>query len=159
MISKFTHKFSEKLDVAARILFMAMMLLVVVNVISRSLGHPFHGASEWVGFLMACAIGLALSYCAAQGGHVAVTILFERISGKKRVIAELIVNILVLIFLIMVVRMMILYGIRLFEGGHVGMTSRVPLHYFAYVIAVGIAGYSAVVLGEIVELFKKVGKR
>ena len=159
MINRLTTKFSEKLDGVARILFMAMMLLVVANVVSRSLGYPFHGASEWVGFLMACAIALALSYCAAQGGHVAVTILFEKLSNRKQVIAELIVNILVFIFLILVVRMMILYGIRLDEGGHVGMTSRVPLHYFAYVIAVGIAGYSAVVLGEIIELFKKVGKR
>lgn len=156
---KFSILLSEKLDWIARALFMVIMILVVVNVVARLFGKPFDGASEWVGFLMSSAIALALSYCAAWEGHVAVTILIEKISKRKQVILEIIVNVLILLFLIFVVRMLILYGIRLQEGGLVGMTTKVPLHYFAYIIAIGFVGYCFVLLGNLIEFLTRVVRK
>ncbi len=156
---KFSILVSEKLDWIARALFMSIMILVVANVVARFFGQPFDGASEWVGFLMSSAIALALSYCAALEGHVAVTIFIERLSNRKQVFLDIIVNALILLFLIFVVRMLILYGIRLQEGGLVGMTTKVPLHYFAYIIAVGFVGYCFVLLGNLIEFLTRVVRK
>jgi TRAP-type C4-dicarboxylate transport system permease small subunit len=138
---------------------MSIMLLIVANVVARFFGRPLNGTSEWVGFLMSSAIALALSYCAAQEGHVAVTIFVEKLSKRKQAVVEIIVDILILIFLIYLVRMLILYADRLLTGGIVGLTTKIPLHYFAYIIAMGFFGYCLVLVGEIGDLFKKEGKR
>ncbi len=158
-INKFSVQVSQKLDWVARALFMVIMILVVSNVVARFFGQPFDGTAEWVGFIMSSAIALALSYCAAWEGHVAVTILIEKLSEEKQIVVNIIVNFLILLFLIFVVRMLFLYGIRLHEGGLVGMTTRVPLHYFAYVIAVGFIGYCFVVLGSLIEFLKRVVRK
>ncbi|MDO9536370.1 MAG: TRAP transporter small permease [Bacillota bacterium] len=159
LIPKLTIKITESFDRIARTIFLIIVALVVGNVIFRFFGRPFGGCYEWVGFLMASAISLALSYCAAQEGHVAVTILVERLSKKNQMKVDIIVNILILLFLLMTVRMLILYGNRMFAGGYIGMTTKVPMHYFAYIIALGFVGYSLVLYGNLVESIKKVSRK
>lgn len=153
--SKSLIKFSEILDIIARILLMAMMIIIVVNVVARIIGRPLNGTSEWVGFLMSSAIALALSNSAVQGGQVSVSFIVEKLSIKKQMVAEIVVNLMLLIFLIFVTKMMINYGGRLLAGGTVGMTTKIPLFYFAYVISAGFIGYCLVLFGKIVDAIKK----
>lgn len=159
ILQKYTVKISEKFDVIARVLFMVILILVVTNVISRSFGYPLNGVSEWVGFLMASAIALAISYCAALEGHVSVSILIDRLPFKKKASVEIIVGLFILVFLVFMVRMLTLYGIRLQQGGHIGMTTKVPLYPFAYVTALGFASYCVVMAGKLLEYVKRVSKR
>ena len=156
MINKIANKISENLDWGARALFMIIVALVVSNVILRFFGRPIHGAYEVVGLLMAAAIGLAISHCAAKEGHVAVTILVERMPEKYRLILDVVVNLCILAFLLLTVRMLVLYGNRLLIGDYVSMTRKIPMFYFAYIIAFGFVGYSLVLLGNLVESIKKV---
>ncbi len=156
LLSKVLENFDHLLDRISGAIFLAIVALVVGNIIFRYFGHPLDGCHEWVGFLMISAISLALAYCAAKEGHVAVTILFDRLPRKKRVIAESIINIVILIFLLMIVRMLVLYSNKLYTGGHVAATTRVPMHYFAYISAIGFLGYSVAILRGLGKLIKEV---
>lgn len=154
-----TYTISQYFDYAARILFLVIAAVIVISVVLRLLGSPVDGAHEWVGFLTASAVGLALSYCAAQKGHVSVTILAERLSKRNQLYLDIIAQVVVLIILFFVVRSLVLYGNRMVIGGQVGMTTQVPLYYFAYIIALGFTGYFLVVLSALINSVKKVIKK
>jgi len=158
-VTKFAIKLNETLDIIARIIFMIIMILVVGNVISRLFGRPFPGCYEWAGFLMASAIGLALAHCAVQEGHVAVTYFIERLTSRTQGVIESTVNIFILIFLIMIFRMLIIYGNRMFISGHVGMTTQIPLYYFVYIISFGFLGYCFVIVVKLSESLKRVVRK
>lgn len=155
-MNKLVKRISEKLDWGARALFLVIVVLVVGNVIMRFFGRPLHGAYEVVGLLMSSAIGFAIAYCAAQEGHVAVTLVVERLPVRLQFFLDILVNLFVFLFLVLTVRMLLLYGNRLFIGDYVSMTRKIPLFYFAYIIAFGFAGYAMVLLGNLVETIKKV---
>lgn len=146
-------------DFPARCILLLILLLVVGNIILRLLGRPLDGAHELVGFLTGISISLSLAYCALREGHVSITILFERLRGRTRHCAELLVNLFSLCLLILLVRMLILYGSRMLAGGHVGVNTGLPLYYFAFIIAFGFLVYSLAVIYNIVENAEKMIKR
>lgn len=157
--NKYSVKISEKFDIIARVIIMLTMILIVTNVVTRFFGYPINGAPELAGFLMASALAFAVSYCAALGGHVVLDILFDKLPLKLKVFVEIVANLLIFLFLLLIVRMLIFYGISLHEGGHVGLTTKVPLHYFAYLTAIGFSSYCLVIFGKLVEFVQRVSKR
>ena len=159
LFKKSVFNITKTFNRLARFLFLLIMLLVVGNVIMRFFGKPFDGSYEWVGFLMGTAISLSLAYCALQGGHISITLLSERFSRSIQQALELMEKLLSLIFLVMVVRMLILYGTRMLSGGHVGMNTGVPLYYFAYIIACGFLVYCLAVAYNLVKSAEKMIKR
>ncbi len=150
---------TKSMDVIARVLFLLIMLLVVGNVIFRMFGRPFDGSYEWVGFMMGTAISFSLAYCALREGHIAIGILVERLGGKIRQAVLLLEKLLSFFFLALTVRMILLYGNRMLESGHVGMNTGVPLYYFAYIIAFGFLVYCLVLIYNLVDGAEKMIKR
>ena len=146
LIYEGVNKVIKGLDFLAGIILLAVLVLVVGNIILRFCGYPQNYAYDWVGFLTASAISFAISFCAARGGHVAVTILTDKLSRKAGRMIEVIISAFSAGFLLMIVRMLFLYGSRLYNGGYVGNTSKMPLYYFAFIIAVGFLGYCFVML-------------
>jgi len=155
---KFTVKTSEYLDCIARWAVVAIMVLVVGNVILRLLGCPIQGTYEWAGFLSAMAIGLALAYCAVQGGHVAVTFLLDRAGSKTQVVVDLLISIISLMFLILATWEIIVYAGSIANSGEVALTTKVPLYPFVYIIAIGFLGFCLVYLATIIAAGKEIKK-
>ncbi|HAP32412.1 MAG TPA: hypothetical protein DCQ14_05090 [Firmicutes bacterium] len=159
IIKELIIKVTKFCDFPARFILLLIMLLVVGNIVLRLLGKPLDGSHEWVGLLTGISISLSLAYCAIREGHVSITILFERLGGRTRQYAELLVNLFSLSLLIVLLRTIILYGNRMLAGGHVGVNTGVPLHYFAYIIACGFLVYSLAVIYHIAENVEKMIKR
>lgn len=158
-LNKVAHFVSENLDRLARIVLFALMCLVVSNVIMRFFGNPIRGTVEWVEFLTAVCMGLALAYCAIQGGHIAVTFLTDRLPFKPRLAVEGTVNLVVLVFLALIFWRLLIYADRMKQLGQVSLTTGTPYYPFIIIIAVGVLGYCIVLLAEIVTAIRKLVSR
>jgi len=153
------NKLSKIIDYVARILIMAIMVLVIGNIILRKLGHPYDGTYELVGYFTATAIGLALANCEVREGHVIVTFLTERLPKKFQNTSNTIITIMVLILLALVFGMIVNYGNRALITGDIGLTTGIPFYYFIYIIAFGFLSYFFVVLGKLFNHARKDGKQ
>lgn len=147
------------LDRLAGLLVFALMVLVVSNVIMRLTGKPILGAIEFVGFLMAIAIGLSLAYCQVQGSHIAVSLFLDNLPNKIRAYIEILVNIIVFLFLILVVWRLYIYADALRIKAQVSLTTGISFFPFILVIAFGFLVYCLVVLTGIVDSVRKVVRR
>jgi len=147
------------LDRLAGLLVFALMVLVVSNVIMRLTGKPILGAIEFVGFLMAIAIGLSLAYCQVQGSHIAVSLFLDKLPNKIRAYIEILLNMIVFLFLILVVWRLYIYADALRIKAQVSLTTGISFFPFILVIAFGFLVYCLVVLTGIVDSVRKVVRR
>lgn len=155
-MQRFVTRLSQYLDWAAGWALVATMLLVVGNILLRLFGRPIEGTYEWVGFLTATAIGLALAYCAVQQGHIAVTFLVDKLPPRLQAVIDLITGLLAVAFLVLAFLESVVYGTSMAISGEVALTTQIPFYPFIYLIALGLLVFALVVLVGLLEPFKKV---
>lgn len=155
IVKKAAIKVSSFLDYLARWVLTALMVLVVGNVIMRFLGSPIQGTVEFVEFLNAVVIGLALAYCATQGGHIFVTFFVERLNKTAQLVIDIVIDLLVLAFLVLAVSRLYIYGQSMYQLGQVSLTTQTPYYPFVYTIVVGMLAYCLVVVGDIINNIAK----
>jgi len=160
IVKRAAHKVSYFLDYLARWVLTALMLLVVGNVIMRCLlKSPIQGTVEFVEFLNAVVIGLALAYCATLGGHIFVTFFTERLNKTLQLVIDIVIDLLVLAFLGLTVSRLYIYGQSMYQLGQVSLTTQTPYYPFVYTIVVGVLAYCLVVVGDIIENIAKAVKK
>jgi TRAP-type C4-dicarboxylate transport system permease small subunit len=81
---KITHKINQVLAGFCGWLMLAMMLLLVVDVITRLIGQPIQGMAELSVFVMMVAIYLGLARCEELREHVALELLRNFLPARKR---------------------------------------------------------------------------
>lgn len=155
-ITRLAFGVSRVLDQVAGWAVVATMVLVVGNVLLRLFGHPMGGTYEWVGFLTALAIGLSLAYCGAQGGHVAITMLVDKLPPRVQDSIDMITGTLVLLFLVLTSWEIAAYATTMAASGEVAATTKVPVYPFIYIISIGFLGFCLVMAGVVVESVRKV---
>lgn len=158
-ITNFAFKVSQFLDRIAGWAIVATMVAVVGNVVLRIFGHPLGGTYEWVGFLTALAIGLSLAYCAAHGGHVAITLFMDKLPPKVQAFADIATGVIVLLFLLLASKEIAAYATSMVVSGEVSATTKVPIYPFIYLIAFGFLTFALVMLSVILESIGKVAKK
>lgn len=137
-IATITNRFGELLDRLAGLILASVMLLVVANILLRSLfKRPILGTYELVGYCTAAAIGLSLAFCAAQGGHIAVGILVDRLPARMRTLIELCLNLPILGFLGLAAYQLFCHGKRVIASGEVSPTTELPFYPFIFLVAIG----------------------
>lgn len=155
-MQRFVTRLSQYLDWAAGWALVATMLLVVGNILLRLFGRPIEGTYEWVGFLTATAIGLALAYCAVQQGHIAVTFLVDKLPPRLQAVIDLITGLLAVAFLVLAFWESVVYGTSMAISGEVALTTQTPFYPFIYLIALGLLVLALVLLVGLLEPLKKV---
>ncbi|MDX9870955.1 MAG: TRAP transporter small permease [Clostridia bacterium] len=92
-LSGFVQSAGNMLDKAAGICTAGVMLLIVSNIILRTVFHrPILGTYEIVGFLASMGVGLALAQCSLQDGHIAVSFVTDRLPKRLRSWLDLLMN-------------------------------------------------------------------
>jgi TRAP-type C4-dicarboxylate transport system permease small subunit len=157
-IKKFSHTISTYLDYGSRAVIAALMFLIVINVIMRAFGSPIRGTLEFVEFLNATVIGLALANCGAKGGHISVTFLYERLGKIARLINDVVVDLAVIGFLGLCSYRLYVYGSSMQALGQVSLTTQTPYYPFVFAIAIGFIVYCLVILGDLIENISKAVK-
>jgi TRAP-type C4-dicarboxylate transport system permease small subunit len=146
-------RFCGKCDVLAGLFFCAVMVLVVLNIILRTVfKHPITGAYELVGLLTAVGISLALANCQLNNGHVAVGFFIDRLPINKQVRVDLVINTVSLIFWGLITWQLFIYGGVILSKGVVSSTASIPLYPFIFLIGIGLLSMSMVICLTLLEL-------
>ncbi|MBP1718125.1 MAG: hypothetical protein H6Q43_1563 [Deltaproteobacteria bacterium] len=81
---KFTHKVNQVLAGFCGWLMLAMMLLLVLDVVTRLIGRPMQGMAELSVFVMMVVIYLGLARCEERREHVGLELLRNFLPATKR---------------------------------------------------------------------------
>lgn len=154
------EKTSKFIDRIAGWGIIAIMLLIVVNVLMRTLvGQSILGAYEHVGFLSALVIGWSLANCAIEDDHIKVEFLMEKFPQRIQEFVNIIINIMTVGFLSVAFWKLIEYAESVRISGQVSPTTQFPFYPFIYMIAVGIAVLCLVNFAQGVQCIRKVVKK
>jgi TRAP-type C4-dicarboxylate transport system permease small subunit len=148
---------SRLLDRIAGLFLFAVMSLVVVHVFMNGLfKKPILGIYEYVGFLTASAIGLSLAHCAIQDGHIAIELVFEKLSAKTRLIVEIAMGTAALIFFGIATWQIGKYAYSMVVSGEKSPTTMTPVYPFIFIVAFGVLMLCLAVATKLMEALKKV---
>ena len=64
-------------------------VFILTGICSRIFGFYIRGLSEYSGYCMASASFFALAYTFIEGGHIRITLFFEKLSGLKKRFVEI----------------------------------------------------------------------
>jgi len=147
---------SRWLDRIAGLCMAGIMVLVVSNIILRVVfKNPMAGAVDYVGFLSALAIGLALAYCAVQNAHIAVDFIIEKFPPRVQAVVDTVINAVGLVFWGLVFWKMTEYGHSLAASGVVAPTTQMPFHPFVYLVSLGLFALCLVMLVRFIDSVKR----
>jgi TRAP-type C4-dicarboxylate transport system permease small subunit len=88
-IDKYLEQLYRLCGYLAAGLIVLMVVLVMINIVSRLIHSFIPGLTEIAGYSMAGSGALALSYTFGDDGHIRVKMLFERFEGKARLVFEI----------------------------------------------------------------------
>lgn len=149
-------RISQYLDKTAGWIMVATMALVVCNVLLRSLiNKPYLGTYEFVGFFTALIIGLSLSWCAIQNGHIAVTFITEKLPPKVQLVINIVISIIAFIFLGLITWHTGKYAYSMVLSGEVSPTTEIPFYPFIYLVTFGLLMLSLIVLLKLIKIIRK----
>jgi len=64
-------------------------VFIVIGISSRVFGFYVRGLAEYSGYCMASASFFALAYTFVEGGHIRITLFFEKLSGNNKWLMEI----------------------------------------------------------------------
>ncbi|MDO0825018.1 TRAP transporter small permease [Desulfosporosinus nitroreducens] len=156
-LSHLVKKVSSILDRLAGLCFFSVMLLIVANIVLRTVfNQPILGTYELVGFLTAMGVALALAHCAFQDGHIAVSFIMERLPRKTQSIAAVLVNTASSILWAAAAWSLGKFGQTMKMKGLVSPSAEIPVYPFIYLVAFGLAGLCLVLLFKSLVSFREV---
>ena len=150
--NKWITSVCNALDSIGGLVLAAIMALITANVLLRMTGNPIGGTVEWVQFLLSASVGLTIALCGLKGDHIAVNILVDRLPPKARRVMDVLVNVVVLVFAVLVAWVQFENARSMIRSGQVGMVTRVPFYPFVFVIAFGFLLYAFVALNNILQI-------
>jgi len=154
-LKKNIYSFSRKLNVVSGITLVIMMVLVFVNVALRAVWQPILGTYEFTGFLAAITISFALAHCAANKGHIAVTIFADRLPPRILCVFELLIAILSTALYAVISWQCVKYAINMTTTGEVSPATATPFYPFIFAVAFGLLMLALVLF---IDIFKSIGE-
>lgn len=150
---------SKVMDKIAGFAIMLTMLLIVANILMRVLfNSPILGTGEMVGFLTAGAIGLSLALCALQNGHIAIDLLVDSFPAPIRVLVDIMIQLVVVIFLGACSWGLMLLANSNAASGLVSSTIQIPVYPFIYLVAFGFFIFALAQLTKLMDILGKGGR-
>ena len=131
----FIKKIFSVTDFLAGLCFFSVMALVLVNIITRKLFNlPIMGTYELVGLLTVTGIGLALARCELNDGNIAMSLFTDKMPQKVQSIIGVIIHLTSLVFWVVIVFRLFIYGVSSYKSGWVSSTSSIPISPFIFIL-------------------------
>ncbi len=127
-----------RLSQVAQAALVLVMLIIVANILMRTLWKPLPGSYELVQMLGAVLLSLGIAYCAVHRGHVAVSFLVDKMPLRVRALVDLLTNALFLAVISYVSWGMIIYAGRMYGRGLATQTLYIPLYPIYYLVGFGL---------------------
>ena len=153
---KKVHGFSRLLNTLSGIVLVAMMSLVFINVLFRAVWQPILGTYEYTGFLAALTISLALAHCAANNGHISITIFADRLPARVQAILDSFVAILGTALYAVISWQCVKYAINIYNIGEVSPATATPFYPFIFAVAFGLLMLALVLLSDLFKSIQRI---
>ena len=155
-VEKVIHPASKAINYAGMAAISFVMMLVVVEVISRkAFSQPVLGAYELVEFGMVTMVVLAFAYTQMLKGHIDVELIVEKFPLRMQAILETFTNLICLGF----------WGVIAYQAfyhmadqQYKGITSAnllVPIWPFVLILAIGCVCFSIVIFSDVLRSLQK----
>jgi TRAP-type C4-dicarboxylate transport system permease small subunit len=132
------EKTSQVLNTIAGYGIVVTMVLIVLNVILRSLFNiPIKGVYEISGYLTAIVVAFTLAQCALEGAHIAVEILMDKLDSKIQLVINTIWSSIMIVFLFFIGIQVFSNGITVMKSGEVSPTAQIPFYPFIFLVSIG----------------------
>jgi TRAP-type C4-dicarboxylate transport system permease small subunit len=157
-VERISYRLARELDRIATYAVAAMAGLVTANTILRRVGCPISGTEEYVPMLAVIVVAFALANCAAQKGHVAISIVLDRCPQRVQAFIEFVVYGISTIFFVMAAWQLVKYGTGFLHSGEVTLTTKMPFYPFIYAESFGLLALCLVLLAGALKALRKVNR-
>ncbi len=137
----------------------AMTLLTCADVVLRLFRLPIPGTYELVSFFSAVSVSFAMAHTCVEKGHIAVSILVQRLPARGQALIDSLTTALSLFLFVLIAWRSILYGENLRQVGEISPTLQLPFYPFVYGVGVSAAVVCLVLLADLQKSLKGVWKK
>jgi TRAP-type transport system small permease protein len=148
---------SVRFAVVAEAAVVALMLLTAADVLGRYLfNHPVPGAFELTEYLGVIFVASSIACAAVRKAHVDVDILMIHLPVRVQLIAAVFGGIISFAMFAIVSWRSFVYSVAQYDANYYSPFLHVPTYPFIFIIGIGCALLSLVILTETVAAFSKV---
>jgi TRAP-type C4-dicarboxylate transport system permease small subunit len=112
-----------------------MMIVTMLDVLMRNIGHPVVGSMEIISFCGSLVIGFAIPYSSWKKANVYVDMLVDKMSTPGRKIMDSITRCMGIALFLFIGCNFVLYGFDLKHTGEVSASFRLPFYPIAWGLA------------------------
>lgn len=147
------RRINRVLHYAAGVVLTALMLLTVVDILSRWLfNSPFAGTVELTELAMIAIVYLGFAYAEHEREHISVDILYARLGPGGQRALDLFAGTLHTIVLLLLTWRLAVHALGLAESGFETGVLRVPIWPFGWLAVVGVIAFVAATLARVLRL-------
>jgi TRAP-type C4-dicarboxylate transport system permease small subunit len=131
-----------------------MIILTLIDVISRNFGHPITGSMEFIQYGGCIVFAFSIPYGTMLGAQVIVDIITEKLSpGKKRTI-EIVTRCIGIIIFLFIAYNFSVYGIDVKHTGERTASFKIPYYPFAFALSLSFLMQSFTILCDLIKTVK-----
>lgn len=157
---KFNYHLSNWLEWIGLVAILLMVTITCADVIGAKIFlRPVFGAIDIVMLAQLVAISFAAGATLIVGKHIEVEFFVMMFPKRLQVVVAAFTHLLGVALFAVIVWRLILYGYALQVTGEVSSTARIPLHYFAYGVALASVPMCLILLHRFLKSIHMVGKK
>jgi len=122
----------------AQVALVAVMVLIMLNIISRQIWRSIPGTSETVEILGAIIMAGGLAYCQLVKGHISIGVLVQKFNKFWQCLVDSFTSLLAFIATSLLSWQVMMYAGRMLERGYSTGHLGIPLAPFIYLVGAGL---------------------
>ena len=156
VIEKSINFIARWLNWLAALAVVAVMIIVCVNVLSRSIfGIPLKGTVDIVSLMGVLVIGGAIGHTQVLKGHVRITLFIDMLPKQARTIVTGLVDIAGMVLFGILSWQTILFALGTNENGELSEVLKIPIAPFAFVVSVGCISLTLVLMADLINVLTR----
>jgi TRAP-type C4-dicarboxylate transport system permease small subunit len=131
-----------------------MMIVTLLDVFMRNIGHPIVGSMEIISFCGSVVIGFAIPYTSWKKAHVYVDMLVDKMSPRNRKVMDGITRCMGMALFLFISYNFVQYGLDLKRTGEVSASFRLPYYPVAYGLALSCFLQAVTLFADLIRTVK-----
>jgi len=153
LLEKISVFLSRSLSWIGGVFLVGMIVLTCGNIVFRLVWVPIRGTFELMGYFGAIVTAFALGYTQMKRGHIAVDVLVNTFSDKRRKVVDTINYTVCFLFFGVAAWQIAIKATTLMNTGEITETLRIIYYPFTYGVALGCAVLSLVLFTDLIKSF------
>lgn len=153
LLEKISVFLNRSLSWIGGVFLVGMIVLTCGNIVFRLVWVPIRGTFELMGYFGAIVTAFALGYTQMKRGHIAVDVLVNTFSDKRRKVVDTINYTVCFLFFGVAAWQIALKATTLMNTGEITETLRIIYYPFTYGVALGCAVLSLVLFTDLIKSF------